>query len=189
MRTRTRSLCTLLVLVLAPLGAACKYNKETVPLTRSEAAIRVPNQQRIVSLAVEQAVEGLDFEELEGKSVSIEITGVFPHFDFDLLDYLRAQLVTRLTRQGVRVVNPIPAILLPGQAEAAPATGDAMLNLIDVAGAGLRVPAGTARGGSSSGVQPAGVFAVSYNPTMFRQGGVMGFRCARPLPRTDGGAP
>jgi hypothetical protein len=122
---RTRTLCTLLVLFLAPLGAACKYNKETVPLTRSEAAIRVPNQQRIVSLAVEQAVEGLDFADLAGKSVSIEITGVFPHLEFDLLDYLRAQLVTRLTKQGVRVVNPIPAILLPGQAEAAPATGGA----------------------------------------------------------------
>ncbi len=63
-----------------------------------------------------------------------------------------------------------------------PTTGDDMLNLVDVSGEGLGIPAGTARGGSSGGAQPAGVFAFSLNPTIFRQGGVMGFRCARPLP-------
>jgi len=99
----------------------CKYSKETVPVDRSFTAVRVPNQQRLVALASEEAVEALDFKQLTGKSVVVELSGVFPHSDSDLLDYLRAQVEAKLARAGARVLHPAPALLIPGDATAAAA--------------------------------------------------------------------
>jgi hypothetical protein len=93
---------------------ACKYNKETVPVRRSEREIRVPNQQRVVALAADQAVEALDVSKLEGKSVAIELTGVFPHSHEDLLDYLRARVEAKLARAGARVLTQPPLMIVPG---------------------------------------------------------------------------
>lgn len=130
------------LLAAAPLGG-CKYSKETVPVSRDNAAIRVPNQQRIVALAVEQAVDALDFAELSGKSVTLEFSGVFPHSDVEVLAYVRTQLSTRLTRQGVRVIEPAPTIVLPGGAVAS--TGATTVVLSDPADYTLKV--GVAWGG------------------------------------------
>jgi len=108
------------LLLLGALAAvcACKYNKETVPVRRAEADIRVPNQQRVVALATDQAVEALDFTKLQGKSVAIEVTGVFPHSNTDLLGYLHAQVEAKLARSGARVLAP-PVVIVPGATPAA----------------------------------------------------------------------
>lgn len=104
---------------------ACKYSKETVPEARSISAVRVPAQQRLVSLAVEEAVESLDFKSIAGKTASIELTGVFPHSSDEMFDYLMQQVQSKLARSGVRVLGlqaaaaPRPA--LAGAAADAPA--------------------------------------------------------------------
>jgi hypothetical protein len=97
------------IITLAALALpACAYSKETVPQARSVSEVRVPNQQRLVALAVEEAVESLDFKAIAGKTVSIELTGIFPHSNEDMLDYLVQQVESKLARSGVRVVIAAP---------------------------------------------------------------------------------
>src|SRR3954465_12889606 len=103
----------LVVIGLIATICACKFNKETVPVRRAETNIRVPNQQRVVALATDQAVEALDLSKLQGKSVGIELTGVFPHTHEDLLAYLRAQVEAKLSRSGARVLAQPPIVIVP----------------------------------------------------------------------------
>jgi hypothetical protein len=93
---------------------ACKYNKETVPIRQAPSDIRVPNQQRVIALATDQAVEALDFKALAGKSVAIELSGIFPHSYDDLLHYLRAQVEAKAARAGARVIAQEPVLVVPG---------------------------------------------------------------------------
>lgn len=93
---------------------SCKYNKETVPIRRAPTDIRVPNQQRVIALATDQAVEALDFSKLAGKSVAIELTGIFPHSYDDLLHYLRAQVEAKVARAGARVIEQQPVLVVAG---------------------------------------------------------------------------
>jgi hypothetical protein len=110
---------TYLALGAMLLAVGCKYNKETVPVDRDRVPIRVPHQQRIVALAVEEAVESLDLSALAGKSVSLEMTGVFPHSDGDLLGYLLDRLEGKLTRAGIRVLHPAPVLVVPASDDTA----------------------------------------------------------------------
>lgn len=112
--------CVLCLLVSL---AACKYDKETVPVKRDKVAVRVPNQQRIVALAVEEAIESLDFQALAGKTVSLEMNGVFPHSNEDLLDYIMGRIVGKLSRAGAVVVPDVPVVMVPGLPGQALGTG------------------------------------------------------------------
>lgn len=105
-----------LVLLVAALGAGgCAHNKETVPLARSWAPVRAANQQRVLALAVDDAVEQLDLAQVAGKSVMVDLSGVFPHSDGDLMDYVIAQVEGRAARAGARVLprppKPVPFVL------------------------------------------------------------------------------
>ena len=111
--------------LVGSLAAGCKYSKETVPTTRGTEAVRVPNQQRLVAIATDQAVEALNFAPVKGKSVSLEVHGVFPHSDEELLGYLRAQVEAKLSRAGARIVEQAPVLVVPGAAGTTPATGGA----------------------------------------------------------------
>jgi hypothetical protein len=92
-------------LSLALVLPACKYSKETVPEARSVRPVRVPNQQRLLALAVEEAVESLDFKAIAGKTVKVELTGILPESGEDLFDYLTQQVEAKLARSGVRVLR------------------------------------------------------------------------------------
>jgi hypothetical protein len=104
----------LALLALMALVTGCRYSKETVPVTRAYEAVRVPNQQRLVALAVDEAVEALDFRTLAGKTVALQVDGIFPHSSEDLLSYLRSQVEAKLARSGARVVNSAPVLVVPG---------------------------------------------------------------------------
>lgn len=90
------------------LTTGCSYNKETVPLARSWAPVRAANQQRLVALAVDDAVDQLDFGKLAGKNVVVEIAGVFPHSDPALLDYILMQVEGKASRAGAHVAQIAP---------------------------------------------------------------------------------
>jgi len=122
-----------LIGVLVALGAGCKYNKETVPASRAPVDVRVPNQQKVVALATEQAVEALDLSKLQGKSVAIELTGVFPHSEEDLLAYVRAQVEAKLARSGARVVAQPPVLVVPGAENAATRPGGGSVGALTLA--------------------------------------------------------
>jgi hypothetical protein len=94
-------------LVLSFVGA-CSWQRQTVPLARQAMAIRVPHQQRLVAMAVEQAVENLDFAQLAGKSWRTEVNGVFPHSREDLLDYVQTAVERRLGQSGATVIPHRP---------------------------------------------------------------------------------
>lgn len=114
------------------IAAGCKYNRETVPVARSSAELRVPNQQRVLALAADQAVEALDLSKLQGKSVAIELTGVFPHSQEDLFGYLRAQVEAKAARAGAHVVAQPPVLVVPSAegTAARPAAGVASLGTL-----------------------------------------------------------
>jgi hypothetical protein len=105
--------------------AGCKYNKETVPRLREPQAVRVPAQQRVVALATDQAVEALDLTPLKGKTVALEVAGVFPHTQEELLGYLRAQVEAKVARSGARVIMQDPVLVLPGATTSTTAAGGA----------------------------------------------------------------
>lgn len=96
---------SLFLFVVAFALAGCSYNKETVPLARSWTPVRAANQQRVVALAVDDAVDQLDLSKLAGKAVVVELAGVFPHSNEDLLEYVRQQVEGRAARAGARVVE------------------------------------------------------------------------------------
>lgn len=103
--------------------AGCSYNKETVPLARSWTPVRAANQQRVVALAVDDAVDQLDFSKLAGKAVVVELSGVFPHSNEDLLEYVRQQVAGRASRAGARVVELSPVPPPPPPMPATPPSG------------------------------------------------------------------
>jgi hypothetical protein len=106
------------VVVLLATPACGGYSKETAPLFREHVAVRVPNQQRLVALAVDDAVERLDFAALQGKRVAVEVAGIFPHSDQDALAYIRGAVEGKLARSGATVVtNPVPVVLTDSPAE------------------------------------------------------------------------
>jgi hypothetical protein len=169
-----------LVMMGAIALAGCKYNKETVPVRRAEADIRVPNQQRVVALATDQAVEALDVSKLQGKTVAIEVTGVFPHSQVDLLDYLTAQVEAKLARAGARVQTQPPMVVVPGAAVGAaapalPAQGALALTeppdyrlLVDVSW-GTDEDLLTKQIGLASGALVGGILLDTISDSSFRQ--------------------
>jgi hypothetical protein len=92
------------------LAAGCSSIKEFVPIHSSAAAMRIPNQQRILSeatlAAVNQAVSAneLNLNQLAGKTVVVDADGVFPHSRTDLFAYLVTAFEGELSRRGVRVL-------------------------------------------------------------------------------------
>jgi hypothetical protein len=108
-------------------AAACGgYSKETVALYRDNVGLRVPNQQRLVALSTDEAVERLDFAALAGKKVVVELSGIFPHSRDDLMGYVQAQVEGKLARSGAIVVESGGALIvpsLPGQQPAVDSVG------------------------------------------------------------------
>jgi hypothetical protein len=100
---------TTLGLVAATLAmAGCAWQKDTVPLAREAVAVRVPQQQRLIALAVDRAVAQLDFAPLRGQIVRTRVSGVLPHSREDLLDYVQSRVEGRLAEHGARVLPPGP---------------------------------------------------------------------------------
>jgi len=83
----------------------CSSRKEMVPVARSAIALRVPHQQKLLALAVEQAVERLNFQGFAGRKFKVEVNGVLPHTKEDLLDYIRSAVELRLAQAGAIVVT------------------------------------------------------------------------------------
>lgn len=79
--------------------------KEMVPVARSAIALRVPHQQKLLALSVEQAVERLNFQGFAGRKFKVEVNGVLPHTKEDLLDYIRSAVELRLAQAGAIVVD------------------------------------------------------------------------------------
>jgi len=116
----------------------CSSIKEFVPISSSAVAMRLPNQQRILSQAATAAVlqtvnnQELNLAQLQNRSVVVEMDGVFPHSRDELLSYLRTAMEGELARRGVRVLHALPAeiqvpeggntgrfaVTVPGSAEA-----------------------------------------------------------------------
>jgi hypothetical protein len=95
-----------LLSTISALVTACGgYSKETVSLYRDHVGVRVPNQQRLIALATDEAVARLDFKPLAGKKVIIELSGVFPHTRGEVLDYIQGQVEGKIARDGGLVIS------------------------------------------------------------------------------------
>jgi hypothetical protein len=101
------------------LGCASSV-KEFVPIHTSSLPVRVPNQQRLVSLAAQQAVTAaareINLAQYAGLSGRVEINGVFPHSANDLLEYVASAVEFEMARVGMRVLSH--PIMAPVRSEA-----------------------------------------------------------------------
>jgi hypothetical protein len=88
--------------------AACTYSKEYIPVDPRPAGLRVPTEQKLVATAVAQAVsqasEQLKLSQYAGKSGQVEVNGVFPATQHELLDYVAAQFEGEMAHSGMAVV-------------------------------------------------------------------------------------
>ncbi|HZS35267.1 MAG TPA: hypothetical protein VFF06_00495 [Polyangia bacterium] len=104
------------VWLLVAVGAGCSSVKEYVPVRFQTAAPRIPNQQRIVAQAADEAVRAaasdatLNLSQYSGRSGRVEVNGVFPQSDSDLLDYIGSAVEGSMALAGMRVIARPPAI-------------------------------------------------------------------------------
>jgi hypothetical protein len=96
------SLAAAIALIVPACGG---YSKETVSLYRDHVGMRVPNQQRLLALATDEAVQRLDFKTLAGRKVVVEMSGIFPHTRGDVLDYIQNQVEGKIARDGGLVIS------------------------------------------------------------------------------------
>ena len=120
--------CALSIALVAAVVTGCgsSYSKETVPVSREVISARVPNQQRLLALAVDDAVERLDFSQLAGKRVITEIAGIYPHSPMEALTYIRGAVEGKLSRSGAVVLAGAPSVV---SAEDGEPTGGGILQL------------------------------------------------------------
>jgi hypothetical protein len=107
--------------MISLLAVGCTSVKEFVPIHSHAAPIRVPNQQRLVSLATAQAIQNAvrdaNLAQYAGQSGRVEVNGVFPHSAQDLLEYVASSVEFEMARVGMRV---IAHATLPVRDEATP---------------------------------------------------------------------
>jgi hypothetical protein len=93
---------------LMALMVGCASTKEFAPVQAQPVGLRVPNQQRLVAKsateAVKQACTQLNLRQYAGKTVRVEINGVFPHSAEDLLDYLATAVEAEAASAGLTVL-------------------------------------------------------------------------------------
>jgi hypothetical protein len=102
-------------LIASILGSGCgSFLKEFAPINPGSVSLRVPNQQRLLSQSVLQAVTSaaadasLNLAQYAGRSALVEVNGVLPHTQEDLLDYVAAAVESEIARAGLRVVPRPP---------------------------------------------------------------------------------
>jgi hypothetical protein len=90
------------------LVGGCSSVKEFVPIHAASSPVRVPNQQRLVSLAVAQAIGNaareVNLQQYAGLSGRVEVNGVFPHSAADLLEYIASGVEFEMAKVGMRVI-------------------------------------------------------------------------------------
>lgn len=107
------------ILVCAVLGlTGCGWIKEFTPIKPEAVRVRMPNQQRLLSLSVAQSITaacgpgGINLSLYRGKYARVEVNGVFPHSEADLLEYIAAGVEGELAKAGVQVVpRPLPQVV------------------------------------------------------------------------------
>jgi hypothetical protein len=107
--------------------AGCGSVKEYVPIKIGPVGMRVPNQQRLVSQAVTQAVYKacrhgrLNLKQYAGKTGRVEVNGVFPHSESDLLKYVASVVEGEMSLAGLVVTRKEPFIVKPVTVNVGPA--------------------------------------------------------------------
>lgn len=105
-----RNTTMVLLLLLGLIFSACGYTKEYVPIRSSASGIRIPNQQRLLAAAASRAVNRacsqstMKFTNYSGKTGRVEINGILPHSDRDLLDYIASGVEGYMARGGMLVL-------------------------------------------------------------------------------------
>jgi len=106
MHTRVGTAVALAVLLL---GSACGHLKEFAPIRYSTIYPRIPNQQRLIAQpareAAEKACAAVNLSQYAGKTARVEVTGVFPHSETELLDFIASVVEAEAARAGIAVLQ------------------------------------------------------------------------------------
>ncbi len=92
-----------MLLVLTALAVAAPLKTLDVPVERETSAVPVAAQQRYLARAVRDAVDQLDLERLDGRTLRLTVSGVLQMSDEDLGEYVRSELVSAVSHAGGRV--------------------------------------------------------------------------------------
>ncbi len=97
--------------------SACATNKQLMPTSMEIISPRLPIQQELISNAARQAIsetcKKIEFRNYAGKKARIEINGVFPHSNKDLLDYIAGAVEAKAAEEGVLVeMSPVSRELI-----------------------------------------------------------------------------
>lgn len=99
----------LLFAVMLVFASGCASNKTFIPTSQDPKGYRVPMQQQVLSDAVIAAVSKVDASGYAGKRVYVEVIGVVPHANADLLDYVADTVRSHLAVNGAQIVFPTGA--------------------------------------------------------------------------------
>lgn len=111
----TKNFKNLALMLVAISLIGCSSNKILLPTMQSQGRFQTPAQQEVLSDAVRDAVSKINAASFIGKKVYIEIVGVLPHTDRDLLDYCADSVRSHLSKSGAQIVFPkvIEKVLAP----------------------------------------------------------------------------
>jgi hypothetical protein len=90
---------------IAFLSGCGTFDQTYLPVRMSPVYIRVSAQQLAVSEAAKKAAATLNFSALAGKTVYVQVNGVFPHSHYNVLDYIQSLVEGRMALGGM-IVKP-----------------------------------------------------------------------------------
>lgn len=120
------------------LATSCASNKTVLPTAQQPSTYRVPAQQQVLSEAVSGAVAKIDASAYAGKRIYVEVIGVMPHANNELLDYVADSVRSHLGVNGAQVVFPV---------------GDTEKNPVDLSAVDYVVVAAVEMGGADKQLQ------------------------------------
>jgi hypothetical protein len=103
----------ILIGVVAAVTSACTVNKTMVQMDREHSRFRSPVMQAQMGKAVEDAMRGVDFAAMAGRSATVEVNGLFPQSSEDLLNYVRSSIEAKASEQGVKIIAAVPCTPSP----------------------------------------------------------------------------
>jgi hypothetical protein len=112
-----RSSLTILSAILVSSTGCTTVDQVYLPVNAKAVNLAIPAQQLVISDAIQQAVQTLDFSRFSGKTAYVEINGVFPHSYHEVLDYCSSMVEGRMAMGGMLPV-PMPVTVTTTEKEA-----------------------------------------------------------------------
>ncbi len=99
---------TVLLGTICLLVTGCTATRTQVQMDREPSTFRSTVMQGQMAKVVETAVLKQDFSALAGKTAVVEVNGLFPQTNTDMLAFVRTAIEARASQQGVKILAGVP---------------------------------------------------------------------------------